>query len=41
MQMHNAGIDLATIRTTIEGKYRTNSGNITPTPPVPASSERR
>ena len=35
MQMHNAGIDLATIRSTIENKYRSNSGTITPTPPVP------
>jgi hypothetical protein len=41
MQMHNSGIDLATIRKTIEGKYRSNSGNITPTPPVPTPSQRR
>ena len=40
MQMHNAGIDLATIRQTIEKKYRSNSGPITPTPPVPASRGR-
>jgi hypothetical protein len=35
MQMHNSGVDLATIRRTVENKYRSASGNITPTPPVP------
>ena len=35
MQMHGAGASLATIRQTIENKYRPNAGSITPTPPVP------
>jgi hypothetical protein len=36
MQMHNSGVDLKTIRATIENRYRARFGEGTPTPPVPA-----
>ena len=34
MQMHQSGADLATIRSTIEAKYRGSYPTMTPTPPV-------
>jgi len=34
MQMYSTGTPLATIRSTIEAKYKTPTGTMTPTPPI-------
>jgi hypothetical protein len=34
MQMYSSGVTIATIRTSIEAKYKATSNTMTPTPPV-------
>jgi hypothetical protein len=35
--MHNSGVPLSEIRSTIEGRYRSQYQSMTPTPPPPAA----